>query len=527
MEELVRLTKIVTSSPGLTTVELRDRLRRQGRTSITTADVARTLTGSPHLFHQQPGTHAWTRSTHPAAEVLVVSGGRPLPPPSGPALAVGFPLRAAVAPLYQWQTDALHAWAAAGSCGVVEAVTGTGKTRVGVTAALAELARGGQVLVLVPTRELLLQWHAVLTPVLPPGLVIGLLGDGHAADLADCDVLISVVNSARDRNLRPRRPGGLLVADECHRYATHENRRALTEAFPHRLGLSATFARPDDGHLAWLTPYFGSTCYRLGYVRAARDRIIAPFDITLLSLDCTQDERATYDELTDRMRSAGAELHARLDLPDEPAGAFLAAVASEARHDTRLGAVARSYLAAMQARRRLLDDAEAKRALLWLIAPAIASAQRTLIFTSTVASAQDAAMILSDCGLRACALHSHVSGPLRRDRIAAFRSGELRALIAPQVLDEGIDVPDADLAIVLGATRSHRQMVQRMGRIIRRKPDNRRARFVIAYLRSTIEDPAAGAHQQFLAEAASVANSITTYDPTVSGWRATVAHLQP
>ena len=99
-------------------------------------------------------------------------------------------------PLYSWQREALAAWRSAGSCGVIEAVTGTGKTFVGLSAACEELARGGQVVVLVPTRELLVQWHREITPVVPLGISIGLLGDGHSEGLGRHDVLIAVVNSA-------------------------------------------------------------------------------------------------------------------------------------------------------------------------------------------------------------------------------------------------------------------------------------------------------------------------------------------
>ena len=167
--------------------------------------------------------------------------------------------------MYEWQLEALAAWRRQGGRGVVEAVTGTGKTMVGVAAAIAELGCGGQVLVLVPTRELAEQWIRVLARHVPASAHTGRLGDGHRDDLGHHDIVVAVVNSARDADMRPRRPGGLLVADECHRYGSDANRVALGAPFPRRLGLSATYAHADDAHLAWLDPYFGGTCYRIGY----------------------------------------------------------------------------------------------------------------------------------------------------------------------------------------------------------------------------------------------------------------------
>ena len=66
---------------------------------------------------------------------------------------------------------------------------------------------------------------------------------------------------------------------------------------------------------------------------------------------------------------------------------------------------------------------------------------------------------------------------------------------APRVLDEGVDVPAADLAVIVGASRSRRQMIQRMGRILRRKSDGRLARLAVLFVEGTVEDPAAGAHE--------------------------------
>jgi superfamily II DNA or RNA helicase len=82
-------------------------------------------------------------------------------------------------------------------------------------------------------------------------------------------------------------------------------------------------------------------------------------------------------------------------------------------------------------------------------------------------------------------------------------------LVAPRVLDEGVDVPAADLAVIAGASRSRRQVVQRMGRVLRKKPDGRLARFVVLFAQGTIEDPAFGAHEAFLDKVVAVSERVT------------------
>jgi superfamily II DNA or RNA helicase len=85
-------------------------------------------------------------------------------------------------------------------------------------------------------------------------------------------------------------------------------------------------------------------------------------------------------------------------------------------------------------------------------------------------------------------------------------------LAAPRLLDDGVDVPTADLAVIVGASRSRRQMIQRMGRVLRRKPAGRWARFAVVFVEGTVEDPDAGAHEAFLDEIVDVADEISVFD---------------
>ena len=421
---------------------------------------------------------------------------------------------------YPWQEEALAAWTRHGRRGVVEAVTGSGKTMVGVEAARQELERGGQVLVLVPTLELADQWASLFEHFFSARWRPGRLGAGSRADLAGHDVLVAVVNTARVIDVRPTRRGGLLVADECHRYGSAVNRLALDQRFSARLGLSATYAREDDGNLAWLDPYFGGTCFRLGYVRAVKEGVVAPFSVRLAGCRLAPDERERYNELSELLRALFAQLVGEHGLPREPYEEFLREVlALTGRAGSVLAAeaaeVARSYRQALLERRRLLAETPAKDLLLGRLAPEVVSAGRTLVFTQSVAAAERGSRVLSSAGVAAEALHSMLTPARRRDALRRFAEGDLVALVAPHVLDEGVDVPEADLAVVVAASRSRRQMVQRLGRVLRRKPDGRSARLVVLFVEGTVEDPRFGAHEGFLEEVAGVAESVEIVAATV------------
>ena len=148
--------------------------------------------------------------------------------------------------LYEWQIDALTTWLRCGRRGVIEAVTGSGKTNLAIAAIVDAHRRGLFVLVIVPSRVLIDQWHERLT-VLIPDCKIGRLGDNYRDRPEDCDVLITTRHSAAShRPLPPGDAGGLLIADECHGYGGGKLRKSLLHQYGERLGLTATLERSDD-----------------------------------------------------------------------------------------------------------------------------------------------------------------------------------------------------------------------------------------------------------------------------------------
>src|SRR6476661_1138049 len=228
--------------------------------------------------------------------------------------------------LYRWQLDALVSWLRCGRRGVIEAVTGSGKTDVAIAAASDALRRGHFVLVVVPSRVLMEQWHGRLTAALPEAR-IGRLGDSGRDDAKSCDVLVATRHSAAAyKPVPPGTSGGLLVADECHGLGGGILRRALLPQYEERLGLTATLERSDDAVTDLLLPYFGGICHRYGFAQAIADGVCAPPRVAFVGVPLTIAERAEYIAVEQRLVSARQHLRGVRDMPIEPFGAFLAAV---------------------------------------------------------------------------------------------------------------------------------------------------------------------------------------------------------
>jgi len=416
--------------------------------------------------------------------------------------------------LYRWQLDALVSWLRCGRRGVIEAVTGSGKTDVAIAAAADALRRGRFVLVLVPSRVLMEQWFGRLQAALPAAR-IGRLGDSGRDDPDSCDVLVATRHSAVSYKPVPGARGGLLIADECHGLGGGILRRALLPQYDERLGLTATLERSDDAVTDLLLPYFGGICHRYGFEHAIADGVCARPRVAFVGVQLTAEERAEYQETEQKLVNARSHLRSVHGMPIDNFGDFLAAVAHLAERDAGAdGRAAREYLDAFSKRRQIVAQSSGKYELLGSLARAIKDADGALLFTETVRAANHAINRLDPLVSIDLITGSTARGQ-RREILDDLRVRRLDAVAAPRVLDEGIDVPDANLGIVMSASRTRRQMIQRMGRILRRKRPGVAARFVIMFAKDTLEDPAFRIERDgFLDEIELIAEATRVFDAT-------------
>ncbi|MEH0985726.1 DEAD/DEAH box helicase [Micromonospora sp. CPCC 205556] len=498
------LWQLLAERPGQHKRQLVTGLQRMGLLDVSTTDVNRLLYASQETFAHDGGTPRIWRLTDQAPHYRLTLSTTAAAP--SPRCYVGKAPRA-------WQAEAFAEWQAGGRRGVVEAVTGTGKTTVGVLAAAAAVDAGEKVLVLVPGRELLDQWYEVLRRDLRVTRV-GRFGDGHKDSFDDHPVLVAIVHSARRHQMLRPGSAGLLIADEVHRYGAKTFAMALEPEFGARLGLTATYAREDDGLQEFLEPYFGDVVMGCSYQRGLADEILAPFRVGFLGTELTPDEREQYDFYDERARALRGRLILDYGCPGEPFGEFMAHVneLSQGGHgNASATADARRYLHAFSKRRQLLADCGRKQEALASLAPVLAVANQGLVFGETTASAEEAAAVLCRNGVPALDFTSALRHKDRKHRLAAFKHGQVKVLTAPRVLDEGVDVPQAEVGVIMAGSRSKRQMIQRMGRVIRPKVDRRPATFFVLYAKGTSEDPAMGAHEDFREQLIGVAQDVRDF----------------
>lgn len=346
------------------------------------------------------------------------------------------------------QDAAYAAWKRNKWRGIVALPTGGGKSFLAAMA-IRKLQRPA--LILVPTIDLLLQWHSLLKKLF--GVEIGMLGGGEKRVLP---ITVSTYDSAV---IYMEELGGsfaLLICDECHHLPGAVYRTAAEQSIaPYRLGLSATpELDPDPERLMRLYELLGDIIYRVE-VAELEGETLAPYMVKSVVLELTGKEKEEYE--CHRAVYRDFAVRNRIDFgKDSGWRDFLIAVSR--RPDGR-----RAFLSYLR-QRELSRRGAAKLAAVWRILCRHRD-ERILIFTADNAMAYE-------IGRTFCfpVITHSTKAVERKSWLDGFREGIYPVLVASRVLNEGVDVPEASIGIVVSGSGSVREHVQRLGRILRGRP---------------------------------------------------------
>ncbi len=365
--------------------------------------------------------------------------------------------------LRSYQSQALKAWCAFGRRGVVVLPTGAGKTRVAIAALLDT---GLPTAVLCPTRALVTAWRIELASWLKEP--IGMLGDGERQ--IERVTVMTFESAYRQMDMLGDR-FGLLIVDEVHHFGSGMRVEALeASAAIARLGLTATAPERGCDQAARLDEMVGPVVFELAFGDLVGTHL-AHVTLTRISVQLDDDERAAYALGTSRFRELCRTFSRAYPGADYATLARALGESAEGRRALRDNGKAQELAAFPRAKRRLVAELLARH-----------EADRTIVFT---AYAENAYAVALDNLVPVIA--AETSARERQKTLEHFRAGRFRAIASARVLNEGIDVPDARIAIIVAGMGGAREHVQRIGRVLRPAPGKRALVFELVTADTTDE----------------------------------------
>lgn len=385
--------------------------------------------------------------------------------------------------LFPHQQRAVDAWIANGHSLLMEMATGTGKTRTAIGCLMEKLKDGETLLTIVatPQNTLSRQWRddfSKLNIHLDRDAII----DGSNSkwkkdlemlllDMSDGKIKTAIIftthaTASDDKFIRIIRNTKyftkiLFIGDEVHATGSAKQRKALLPEYEYRIGLSATPERMfDEGGTSLIRDYFGGKSFEftiadaLSTINPLTGRpFLNAFKYYPVFVPLTEAESKRYAKISQQI----AILKSQEDYdPDDLQKLY------DRRADVSKNAA---------------NKMDAFAELIGMLNPA--SIRDTIAFVSDKQIVQCFEILSSMKVKRAKITESESASKVvtdegateRQEIIAQFIRHQLQVLVGIKCLDEGIDIPNARVAVLLSNSTNPREYVQRVGRVIRQAPN--------------------------------------------------------
>ena len=361
--------------------------------------------------------------------------------------------------LREWQAKAFPLWWAK-KRGIVKVVTGGGKTVFAIHCLTKYLEenKDHSIFVVVPSIALLDQWYEGLQKDFNEKEIALNGGGEHLENLSKIN--ISTIDSVKNIIGLFDASQTLLIVDECHKIGTEKRGEVLTNNWHATLGLSATPERDyDDNFYIIIKKILGDIIFDYDYIDAREDEVIVNFKLLYAYAAMTQEEEEKYKKFTKSIQRRAATIGGN-DMNDYPLKMLIfnrARMVKNSKNRIPFG------VELLQKHKR--DS--------WIV------------FTENKKQAKEFNKIINKKGYRSAIYNTDLDNAEREENLNNFKAGNLNVLVSCTALDEGFDMPEADGAMILSASSSKRQRIQRMGRVLRITANKQNALIVTVYSSKT------------------------------------------
>tara|TARA_A200000113_G_scaffold218931_1_gene227072 strand:+ start:540 stop:1709 length:1170 start_codon:yes stop_codon:yes gene_type:complete len=361
--------------------------------------------------------------------------------------------------LREWQENAFPLWWAK-KRGIIKVVTGGGKTVFAIHCLKKYLEEepNKSILIVVPSIALLDQWYEGISLNFK-NKDIALNGGGEQiTDLSK--VCITTIDSLKNIISKVEQQSTLLIVDECHKIGTEKRGEMLAGNWHATLGLSATPERDyDDNFYIIIKRILGDIIFDYDYIDAREDEVIVNFKLLYAYAEMTEAENDKYKDFTKKIQRRAATIGGN-NMNDYPLKMLIfnrARMVKNSKNRIPSGV-------------KLLQKYKRDS---WIV------------FTENKKQAKEFNKIINKKGYKSAIYNTDIDNAEREENLNNFKSGNLNVLVSCTALDEGFDMPEADGAMILSASSSKRQRIQRMGRVLRITANKENALIVTVYSSKT------------------------------------------
>ena len=361
--------------------------------------------------------------------------------------------------LREWQAKAFPLWWAK-KRGIVKVVTGGGKTVFAIhcLAKYLEENKDHSIFIVVPSIALLDQWYEGLQKDFNEKDIALNGGGEHLEHLSRIN--ISTIDSVKNIIEQFDASKTLLIVDECHKIGTEKRGEVLTNNWHATLGLSATPERDyDDNFYIIIRKILGDIIFDYDYIDAREDEVIVNFKLLYAYAAMTPDEEEKYKKFTKSIQRRAATIGGN-NMNDYPLKMMIfnrARMVKNSKNRIPFG---------IELLQKYKRDS-------WIV------------FTENKKQAKEFNAIINSKGYQSAIYNTDLDASEREENLNNFKSGNLNVLVSCTALDEGFDMPEADGAMILSASSSKRQRIQRMGRVLRITANKQNALIVTVYSSKT------------------------------------------
>ena len=361
--------------------------------------------------------------------------------------------------LREWQEAAFPLWWER-KRGIVKVVTGGGKTVFAIHCLKKYLEENtnNTIFIVVPSIALLDQWHEGLQLSFKNN-EIALNGGGERLDKLS-KITISTIDSVKNIIENFDASKTLLIVDECHKIGTEKRGETLTNNWHATLGLSATPERDyDDNFYIIIRKILGDIIFDYDYIDAREDEVIVNFKLLYAYAAMTSSEEAEYKRFTKSIQRRAATIGGN-NMNDYPLKMLIFNRARMVKNSVNRIPFGIELL------QKYKRDS-------WIV------------FTENKKQAKEFNTIINKKGYKSAIYNTDLDSSEREENLNNFKNGNLNVLVSCTALDEGFDMPEADGAMILSASSSKRQRIQRMGRVLRITANKQNALIVTVYSSKT------------------------------------------